>query len=357
MINKVKHIAILSLLLLVSFSCREELIIDQTGPENQGFTNTSSVADLMQRTSLNDGSNDNIIDGANSFSIQMPYTVTVNGQEVIINTEDDLETVEDIFDEFDDDEDTIQITFPITILLTDFTEVIINNQSELDVYIANSTDEDEIDDDIECIDFVYPISVSIFDSVTEQISNLIINSDNEMYNVLENLDSDDLVSIEFPITLILFDGTEVSISNVSELETAIENAEDSCDEDDDNDYDDDDCDDCTTEALLNILTNCSDWIVDGLERNDEELEDDYIGFTFNFLTNGTLDVFDGSSTINGTWSSSGTGTDIIVVINIPSLPDFNADWHLQEIDQDDTEKTVDLELDDDNNLQFLSTCN
>ena len=90
------------------------------------------------------------------------------------------------------------------------------------------------------------------------------------------------LTLAFPIDVVLADGTDISIASLSQLEEVIDNAKDSCDEDDDFDYNDDDCDNCTTNQLADLITGCTNWTVDKLERNDQDLEDNYAGYQFNF---------------------------------------------------------------------------
>jgi len=352
-----KSISLISFLLLITLTaCRTEEIELIQAPDEEVLSPNSTVATLMQRTATNDGSDDNIIDLSNCFDVQLPVTVIVNDIEIVVSSEDDLDSIEDIFDEFDDDIDTLVIQFPITIILEDFTEVVINNQNELNSYSITCSGENESDYDIECIDFQYPISASIFDTGNELIDTITISNDMELYNFIENLDASTIVVIDFPITVILSDGTNVVINSLADLAETIENAEDDCDEDDDNDYNDDDCDNCTPNYFENILLGCSDWIVDKLERNDQDLEDNYIGYVFNFFADGTFMVEWNSITEYGTWSATGSGNNIIVDINIPSLPDCTNNWILHEIEEYTGEKKIDLRLGDDR-LRYESNCN
>jgi hypothetical protein len=352
-----KFLTLILVTSLVVTSCRKEESEFIQAPQDQILQANSAVADLMRRTAMNDGSNDNIVDQANCFSLVYPFTVVVNGTELTVNSEEDLDTVEDILDEFDDDDDTIEIEFPIIIVLSDFTEVAINSLDEFEDYVDDCGGENEFDDDIECLDFVYPITASVFNSNNELIDTITINSDRDLYFFVDELDDDDFVRIEFPITVVLSDGTEVSVSNLDDLEDLIDDFDDDCDEDDDYDYNDDDCDNCTTEGLADFITSCDGWYVDDLERNDNDLEDQYSGYEFTFLSDGTITVDNGSETFSGTWESSGSGNAITVSINIPDLPDFNADWILHELEQDDDEKEIDLRLGNDDELEFRSTCN
>lgn len=342
-------------ILITMTSCRTEDDLEIDPPVEETIEANSPIADLMSRTATNDGSSDNIIDNASCLSVELPVTVTVNGIEIEINDEDGYENVEDIIDLFDDDIDSIIISYPITVILTDYTTVVVNSDSELAALVVNCVGENEDDDDIECIDFQYPITVSVFDENNDIIDSITINNDNDMYDFIDDLDEYAAATINFPITVILADGTTQTINSIQELENAIESADDTCDEDDDNDFDDDDCDNCTTNDLETVFADCSEWTVDGLERNDNDLEDNYVGYTFEFNSDGSILVTQGANTFNGTWNASGTGNNISVTIDIPGLPDFNDTWNLHEIDQDDDEWEVDLRLGDDR-LEFESDC-
>ncbi len=351
----VKFLSLILVASLVITSCRKEESVLIEGPQDQALKSNSAVANHMQRTAMKYGSDDNIVDQANCFSLEYPFTVVVNGMEITVNSEEDLDTVEDILDEFDDDDDTIEIEFPITIILADFSEVTINSLDEFEAYADDCSGENEYDDDIECIDLQYPITFSVFDTNNELIDTITINSDRELYFFVEELDDDKIVNVEFPITLILSDGTEISVTNLDQLEDVIDDAKDDCDEDDDYDYNDDDCDDCTTEGLTDFITGCDGWYVKDLERNDTDLTDQYAGYTFTFDAEGNVTAETSTETFSGTWASSGSGNNITVSINIPDLSDFNADWILHELEQE-SERQVDLRMPNDDELEFRSNC-
>ena len=351
-----KHLSLLILVLaLLLTSCREEESVLIEGPQEEILKANSNVANLLQNTTSNDGSDDNIIDNASCISIELPVTVQVAGLEIIVDDPDDFETIEDIFDEFDDDEDVVEIIFPITIVLSDFTEVIITDMNELENFTDDCNGENEFDDDIECADIKYPVIATLFNSSNEIINTFTLSSDQELYEFIDDLDEEDIVNVNFPITVILYDGTEVQVSNLQMLETILEDAEDDCDEDDDNDYNDDDCDNCTTDQLADVLIACSEWGVDKLERNDQDLEDLYTAYKFNFANDGTLTAESDTDMFSGTWETNGSGNNITVAINIPNLSDFNATWNLHEIDQDPGENDVDLRIGDDR-LRFRTAC-
>ena len=192
--------AVLVVLVLGLSSCQEEYEEVGGGSEDQAITANSSTAVLIEKTSSNDGSYDNIVDRASCFSIQFPYTVNVNGVAVTIDSKSDLEVIEEIFDELDDDDDILDIVFPIVVTLSDFSEVNIENQEELEA-LARECLEGGDDDDIECIDFVYPITLFTFDIQNQLTGEFQVESDKGMRRFFADLDDNQLISIEFPITL------------------------------------------------------------------------------------------------------------------------------------------------------------
>ncbi|WP_192877678.1 MULTISPECIES: hypothetical protein [Arenibacter] len=352
--ESLKLIAFILSLVLMNLSCRQEEFLYEP-PLDQPNLGNSMVADLLERIALKDGSGDNIVDRSNCFTVQLPVTVNVNGSDLQVDSENDFANIEAIFDTSDDDTDVLEIQFPITIILSDFSEVAIVDQTAFDNYSSNCNGENVPDDDIECLDVEYPITASIFNQTTEVFDHLSITSDLQLYNFIDDLRPDDVVNMAFPINVILADGRVISIGNLIALEQVIDDAKDNCDEDDDYDFNDDDCDNCTTNQLADLLTGCSDWTVDKLERNDQDLEDNYAAYQFNFAADGTLTAADNSNSFSGTWESAGTGSSIAFTINIPNLSDFNAIWNLHEIEQNGGENKVDLRLGDDR-LRFESNC-
>ncbi len=341
---------------LLMTSCRSEESEFVDAPQNETLEANSRVANLLQRTAQNDGSEDNIIDNASCFDIELPVTVVVNGLEITVDSELDLEIIEEIFDEFDDDVDELEILFPITIVLADFSEVTIENFDQLEDFAEECGGENEYDEDIECADIQYPIEASIFDTNNELVGTLTINDDEELYLFIEDLEDTQIVTIGFPIVVLLSDGSEVEAANIDQLEEILDDAEDDCDEDDDNDFNDDDCDECDVDLLTDVITSCTDWYVDELERNDMDLQDEYDGFFFSFMEDGTIEVTDGVDTFGGSWSAEGSGNDIVMTIEIPDLPDFNGEWYVHEIEGDDDSPEIDLEMGDDDELEFKSDC-
>ncbi|MEO1031140.1 MAG: hypothetical protein AAFX55_07030 [Bacteroidota bacterium] len=342
---------------IVFSSCREEETELIETPEDEVLSPNSNIADLIERTTSNDGSLDNIVDKANCFDVAFPYTVNVNGVEITVTSQEDYAVIECVFDASDSDTDTLSIDFPITIVLADFSEVLINSLTEFND-VANTCNGENIEDnDIECIDFQYPIEAPIFNPDNELLETIILENDNQLFDFVQNINENTIVTIDFPITVIRADNSETNINNFNELETAIINAINLCDEDDDYDFSDDDCDDCTTSEIEALLIDCTDWNVNRLKRDATDYDDAYEGYDFNFFSDGTMSVFWNTTTVFGTWTASGTGNNLEIIIDVPALPLCNNNWILQEIKNcsDDTE--INLIVGNDDRLQYINGCN
>ncbi len=329
------------LCLTVLISCRKDEFRFEEAPEETALVPTSLVANLMQRTVLKDGSDDNIIDKASCITIKLPVSLEVNGIQITINNEDDYETIEAIFDESDSDMDSLVVMFPINIILEDYTEFLVTSESELDSYRDNCPDENEDDDDIECIDFNYPITITTYNTLIDALDSETINTDKEFYEFIDDIEDYLVVNINFPLELTLSDGTPLNIDNLDDLEDAIEDAIDDCDEDDDNDFDDDDNISTSEQEFKDLLILCK-WEVKELEINEQDIENQFNGFRFTFNVDGTAIATDASNTIfNGTWEVS-TNSGLRLSIQFNDFSVISNVWRLHEINTEDDGTRLDL---------------
>jgi hypothetical protein len=322
-----KKIAKLPLLVLFVFgmmftSCQkeEEIFIDQTNGET--ITANSVLIELLIRTSQNAGDLDDIIDGNSCISIKFPITVTANGQVVTLMDEDDIDLIEAIFDQFPNDIDTLEINFPITVILEDYTEVVVNSQAELDALIA-ACENSGGDDSISCLDFEYPITFFIFDNNQQQTGTVTVNNDFELYTFLSGLDDDDYFTIDYPVNVILEDGSVVSVNNNTELEQLIENCENSSGGDPID----------PTIFEQNLTTGV--WYVTYFFDDFDETSN-YNGYEFTFATDNTAQATNGTNTVPGTWMFEGGSTPDLTLFFGTSTPfdELGDDWDILEATND-----------------------
>ncbi len=316
--------------LLLFTSCQDEVTEITPNDESEALTAESELTSLMFSTSIMDGSADNIIDNASCTSVKLPISVIVNGLEIIIDSREDFKVIEALFNEFEDDEDSLDIIFPITIVLSNHEEIVIENQEALEDLIEDCRGENEDDDDIECIDFHYPISFSVFNKDFQIIDVITIENDRELYRFLKRVKNAEVIaSLNFPITLEYADGTTVEVNNNQELARTIKEARDACDEDDDNDYGDDDF---TKERLDKYLITCP-WVVYEFQRNDVNLSDQYNEYALNFKEDGVVVMrARGGDILTGTWSTRVTDRGALLKMKFENLADFTLEWIVYDIE-------------------------
>lgn len=335
----------ISLLALI-VSCQESIPETIVEDEVAQIQLNSRLAELLSRTALKDGSKDNIIDGANNITVVLPVTVIVNGIEIEVITENDYQLIENAIEAFSDDDDEVQIKFPIDIVLSDYTQVTVSSQSELNNYISESTGEDEFDEDIECIDFKYPLTFEALAYNASIPSTIVILNDAELFALLNNLEDYTAVHINLPITLILSDGIEFIVNSLDSLESAIENNIDTCDEDDDFDYNDDD-----EAVLLDFLTN-GNWIIEEYSKDDGEFtEEDFDGYIFTFNSSMDVNANNGVTTVSGKWNvDNREPNNLLVVLDFAAVEPFevlNKKWEITEIEADEIELEMGSEMEGD----------
>ncbi|MBO0590378.1 hypothetical protein I2486_03070 [Cellulophaga sp. E16_2] len=127
-------------------------------------------------------------------------------------------------------------TFTLTSCQKEFEELPDNNDSNAieassatATLIKNTSSEEGQNNSIECIDFVYPIDLFSFNINLEITNTVTVNNDTELRLFFTGLGDNDVVGIDFPITLEKYDGTKITINSNAELVTALEAAKDSCD--------------------------------------------------------------------------------------------------------------------------------
>lgn len=316
--------------------------------EQDTMTATSAVASLMTNMVSNDGSFDNIVDGSSCFDIRFPYSVSVNGLEITINSKEDLLLIEEIFDALDEDNDILDIIFPVTITLADYSEITIQNIDELRQH-AEQCIEGGDDDDIECIDVVYPVTFFTFNLDSEQTGSVKVESDKEMRRFFAGLDVEDLISIQFPVSFELHDGETNTVNNIDELRETIAKAEKACDEDDDNDHNDDDF---TKERLDSLLVECP-WLIKEVQRYSQYNSDHYENFIMNFNEDGSVSVRDREgNTLYGEWTTRVSDYRVLLKLDFEVLVDFSIEWFVYDLDVD----RIKLDAGDGDKIILKTTC-
>jgi len=340
--NVIKFILLVMMAIALLTACQEEKIEIKLPPAGTTITSASPATGLISSVSRKDGSSDNILDKSSCITLVFPVTITTNGQTITVNSQDDLDEIEDLFDDSGDDD--VEFVFPIKVILADHTEITINNEDDFEDLL----DDCDEDDDIECIDFKYPIEFTTYDANNQVAGSVTINNDEELFNFIKQLKKEELVGLKFPVTLIQSNGSELSVNNFDELEDALEDAEDDCDEDDDNDYNDDDVDDSNFVTLL----ISGSWQVDSFMDDGSNRTSELTGYVFTFNSDKSVEAVKSTTTIPGVWETEGDSGELELLLSMSGndpFDDISEDWTVEEF----TTTTIRLEKGDDDDIRTL----
>ncbi|GAA4290293.1 hypothetical protein GCM10023163_03720 [Aestuariibaculum suncheonense] len=311
-------------------SCQDEVVDIRTIEDSETITANSELAVLIEATSTKDGSMDNIIDRASCLTVELPVTVSVHGLEVTIDSTEDYKIIAALFKEFDYEYRDLGIFFPIVVTTSDFTEITIESKEGLIELAQECRGDNEDDDDIECIDFQYPISFSVYNSKFQVMDVVNIEGDRALYRFIHRVrEGEVFASLNFPVSMLLGDGSKIIVNNNLALQNAIKEAKDTCDEDDDNDYGDHDF---TKERLDHLLQICP-WVVYEFERNDDDLDDKYREYAIVFKAENVVQVRTrGGDMLTGTWSTRVVDNGALIKLEFDSLVDFTLEWFVYDLE-------------------------
>lgn len=314
------------LLGLLVLSCQPDDESQVTIPAGS-LTKTNPLTSLLSRVSQNPTSKDNVLDGTSYCSVQLPVTVVVNYNRVVVSSKDDYSLISSIIDEYENDDDKINFIYPITMLYSDYDKIVVNNESEL-IALKESYGEYEDFHEIDCIDFNFPLVIKVYDSNSQIANTVTIQNNIQLVHFIENLKETDVFELNYPITMVSGINDEtITINNNQELNTAIESVIDLCD--DASVYNGD-------EKLIEILVDGA-WHVSYFveENKDETLE--FEGYNLMFLSNGTIKATKDNSTIYGIWSSYSDGEiqKLGTDFDGTKLKELSEDWIISEFNDDD----------------------
>jgi len=239
---------------------------------------------------------------------------------VTLNSIDDLQLVEDIFNLFIGDTDLLNLVFPLTLISEDFSEQVVNDLASFNALVANCTND--VSDDLSCLDFQFPITGTLYNASNEQTGTLSINNASEWFNFLSGLSSDVYVAINYPIT-VLVGGTSTTVNSNTEL-TDIFNQTD-CSNSGGN----------TTTAIEDELTDGVWYVTYFFDDYDET--SDFNGYSFTFNADGTALADNGMQT-TGSWSTytdSGVAKLDLNFGPLEPLEELMDDWEILSVSSDE----------------------
>ncbi|MBA0883505.1 hypothetical protein [Flavobacterium undicola] len=205
-------------------SCQSE--VDEVQGDNPNTnTSNSTTANNMKRVSMYDGSSDDFIDGSACSSILFPFVAKVNGVSINFASQLNYEQAITILGALNNDTDSVVITFPIRIRMSDYTEVTVNSQSDYNAIVNNCTAaENNGQDAISSLNISFPITILTYDASLVQTGSVVITTERQLYNYMINLSSTQYFSVKYPMTVTLTGESSQVVSSDAELKSNVDAA-------------------------------------------------------------------------------------------------------------------------------------
>lgn len=212
-LNIVKILIVIAMGMLF-YSCQEDYLQVTEPDNNTSFTAEDTIAGLILKVTLNDGSLDDIIDNHSGMSINFPYEVQIRNERITIRSQEDIEYIILHYAQFIN---AIRIKFPVTVTLNDHSEIVLENRGEFQK-IQNQLRKNN--DGIKSIDFVYPFDINLYNIQFQKPEFVSVKNDKKLHGLLKNR-NETLFEIDYPVFIELFDGVVVKVDNNRELQAEI----------------------------------------------------------------------------------------------------------------------------------------
>ena len=218
-----KKIGKIFLLLIIGISygaCQQEEYEVLTEENEKGFTEGTEFYTLVERSSKKDGSADDEIDDSPCFSLRFPYRVELAGVEIKVSSSSDLAVVIERIEELQDDDFSLQ--FPVSVTLSNYETISVANQEEFEALQESCSEDIESKiAPITCATIQFPIKVFVYNINTQQTNSANIANKQQLFTFLQNKESYEVLSFDYPITISYVGDARVVVENGKEFIDAL----------------------------------------------------------------------------------------------------------------------------------------
>lgn len=197
-------------------ACQQEEYEVLTEESENGFTSDSEFFSLVSRAAKKDGSADDELDESPCFSLKFPFVIELSGVEVKVTSSSELEKLVAQLEDANDDDFSLQ--FPVTLILSNYESVTVSGNQEFEELQENCEEQMENDSGpITCAKIVFPIKVFAYNMNTQQTTSFNIANNQQLYTFLENTDSREVLSFDYPITVAFSNSNRLIVNNGKEF--------------------------------------------------------------------------------------------------------------------------------------------
>ncbi len=216
-------------IVLFLWSCQSESEEQDTNVQDT-VSNTSPLTTYLQRVAMVQTVQDNVIDGSSYCTIKLPYSITVNNQQIAVNTTADYQKVINNINANAYDDDIVKIDFPVTMVYYNYIQKLIPNESDFNDLIDYWNLYPDLLSKINGLNINYPITINSYNSANQIASSQSISSDQAFFKFIKNLKSSEYISLQYPVSITDYNNQTKSINNNLDFENAIKYAIDYCPE-------------------------------------------------------------------------------------------------------------------------------
>lgn len=202
-------------------SCQNE-VDDVQGDNPNTNTSNSTTANNLKQVSMYDGSSDDSIDGSSCSSIVFPYVAKVNGIQINFISQLSYAQALTILAASNNDTDSVVLQFPLTIKMSDYTEVTVNSQSEYNAIVNTcSQAENSGNAAITTLNINYPITILTFDASLQQTGSVVITTEKQLFTYVSAMNSSEYFSIKYPINVTLTGESAQQVNSDAEFKATV----------------------------------------------------------------------------------------------------------------------------------------
>ncbi|MFL3661131.1 MAG: hypothetical protein ACI6PN_05205 [Polaribacter sp.] len=217
-----KLITVVALTALFGFTSCQSEESSETGTNPNANSATSPTASNYKRAAMNDGADDDFLDGNSCTELLFPLTAAVNGQTITLLTRLDLSIALSIIGEFNNDSDVVTFDFPINVRTSSYSEIVVSSQSDFDALKEDCENaEAEGEDAVSCVTIDFPVTMLTYNISVEQTGSVVVQSKEQLYLFITDLQSDALFSVNYPVSAALSNGTTLEINSDAAFQNAI----------------------------------------------------------------------------------------------------------------------------------------
>lgn len=184
--------------------------------EQQSLGRDSETFNLVMRTAMHDGSDDDEIDNSTCFSLLPPYEIYIDGSKRMISSKSDLEEFLQSR-ETGNNQGAIELEFPVTVTNANYQQIPVNNAQQFRALQQRCQKEVALGEQpVTCANIEFPVTVFLYDKQLQKTFSEIITNKESLFQFLSNIGNNQVFNFYFPLQVEV-NGTQINVRNSKAL--------------------------------------------------------------------------------------------------------------------------------------------